>query len=109
MTYRIGEVSRLTGVPAYVLRFWQREFPTLAPGKTGGGQRLFTERDVAMVENIKELLYERHYTHEGARTALAATAAAAGGEEPGGSAAVARDRLRRIREELSAILRQLGS
>lgn len=65
--FRIGEVSRLAGVKPYVLRFWENEFPGLGPKKSGTGQRLFRRKDVELVLEIKQLLYEKRYTIEGAR------------------------------------------
>ena len=65
--FRIGEVSRLCDVPAYVLRFWESEFPQLKPNKGGTGQRLYRRRDVEMALRIKNLLYEEGYTIPGAR------------------------------------------
>jgi DNA-binding transcriptional MerR regulator len=64
--FRIGEVSRLCDVPAYVLRFWESEFPNLKPHKGGTGQRLYRRRDVETALRIKSLLYEG-YTIPGAR------------------------------------------
>jgi DNA-binding transcriptional MerR regulator len=68
--FRIGEVSRLTGVKQYVLRFWENEFPGLGPKKSGTGHRLFRRKDVEMVLEIKRLLYDKRFTIEGARKAL---------------------------------------
>ena len=68
--FRIGEVARLCAVPAYVLRFWESEFPQLRPNKGGTGQRLFRRRDVEMALRIKRLLYEEGYTIPGARQIL---------------------------------------
>lgn len=68
--FRIGEVSKLLGVEPYVLRFWETEFPSLAPKKSDSGQRLFRKRDVELLLRIKFLLYEKHYTIEGARRSL---------------------------------------
>jgi len=65
--FRIGEVARLCDLPAYVLRFWEGEFPTLKPHKGGTGQRLYRRRDVEMVLRIKSLLYDEGYTIPGAR------------------------------------------
>jgi DNA-binding transcriptional MerR regulator len=65
--FRIGEVSKLTGVKPYVLRFWENEFPGLGPKKSGTGHRLYRKKDVHMVLDIKHLLYEKRYTIEGAR------------------------------------------
>ena len=65
--FRIGEVSKLCDLPAYVLRFWEGEFPSLKPHKGGTGQRLYRRRDVEMVLRIKSLLYDEGYTIPGAR------------------------------------------
>jgi DNA-binding transcriptional MerR regulator len=68
--FRIGEVSRLCEVPAYVLRFWESEFPQLRPNKGGSGQRLYRRRDVEMALRVKSLLKEEGYTIPGARAVL---------------------------------------
>jgi DNA-binding transcriptional MerR regulator len=68
--FRIGEVARLCDVPAYVLRFWESEFPNLKPNKGGTGQRLFRRRDVEIALRIKRLLYDEGYTIPGARQLL---------------------------------------
>ena len=68
--FRIGEVARLCGVPAYVLRFWESEFPQLKPNKGGTGQRLYRRRDVEMALRIKSLLYDQGFTIPGARQAF---------------------------------------
>jgi DNA-binding transcriptional MerR regulator len=65
--FRIGDVSRLTGIKAYVLRYWETEFPSLSPKKSGTNQRLYKRKDVETVLEIKHLLYDRRYTIEGAR------------------------------------------
>lgn len=69
--FRIGDVSRLCGLPAYVLRFWETEFSQLKPNKGGTGQRLYRKRDVEMVLEIKGLLYDDGFTIAGARKVLA--------------------------------------
>jgi DNA-binding transcriptional MerR regulator len=68
--FRIGEVARLCEVPAYVLRFWESEFPQLKPNKGGTGQRLYRRRDVEMALRVKSLLYDEGYTIPGARQVL---------------------------------------
>ena len=70
LRFRIGEVAQICEVPSYVLRFWEREFPQLRPGKGQTGQRLYRRRDVAMALRIKALLYGEGYTIPGARQAL---------------------------------------
>ena len=72
--FRIGEVASLCGVEAYVLRFWQTEFPQLSPKKSGTGQRLYRKRDVEHALRIKRLLHEEGYTIAGARQVFAAEA-----------------------------------
>src|SRR5579872_4542215 len=68
--FRIGEVSSLLGVEPYVLRYWETEFPTLAPKKSGTGHRLYRRKDVELLLRIKSLLYEKRFTIEGARQSL---------------------------------------
>src|SRR5271155_2468106 len=68
--FRIGEVSQLVGVEPYVLRYWESEFPALAPKKSSSGQRMFRRKDVELLLNIKHLLYDRKFTIDGARKAL---------------------------------------
>src|ERR1700749_1941264 len=65
--FRIGDVATLLDVPAYVLRFWETEFPQLKPNKGGTGQRLYRKKDVEMALRIKSLLYDQGYTIPGAR------------------------------------------
>ena len=68
--FRIGEVARLAGIKPYVLRFWESEFRTLDPKKSGTGHRLYRRKDVEQVLEIKRLLYEKRFTIEGARKFL---------------------------------------
>src|SRR5580692_3494827 len=70
--FRIGEVSRLCQLPAYVLRFWETEFPQLKPVKSSTGQRMYRRKDVESVLKIKKLLYEEGFTIVGARQQLRA-------------------------------------
>lgn len=69
--FKIGEVCELAGVQAHVLRYWETEFPTLAPQKNRAGQRTYRRRDVEMALRIKELLYDEQYTIAGAKKKLA--------------------------------------
>ena len=69
--FRIGEVARLCRLPAYVLRFWETEFPQLKPSKSNTGQRMYRRRDVESVLHIKGLLYDQGFTIAGARQAMA--------------------------------------
>jgi DNA-binding transcriptional MerR regulator len=68
--FRIGEVASLCHLPAYVLRFWESEFPQLKPVKSSTGQRMYRKRDVESVLRIKQLLYDQGFTISGARQQL---------------------------------------
>src|SRR3954465_8416290 len=68
--FKIGEVCDITSIQAHVLRYWESEFPMLAPQKNRAGQRTYRKRDVEMVLRIKELLYEDQYTIAGAKKRL---------------------------------------
>jgi DNA-binding transcriptional MerR regulator len=68
--FRIGEVAALCRLPAYVLRFWETEFPQLRPVKSSTGQRMYRKRDVESVVRIKKLLYADGFTIAGARVQL---------------------------------------
>ena len=68
--YKIGEVCELTDTQPYVLRFWESEFPQLAPRKNRSGQRVYQRKDIDTVLRIKRLLYEEEYTIAGARKKL---------------------------------------
>ena len=68
--FRIGEVATLCRLPAYVLRFWETEFPQLNPVKSSTGQRMYRRKDVENVLRIEQLLYEEGFTIPGARQFL---------------------------------------
>src|ERR671934_737592 len=68
--FRIGEVSKLCRLPAYVLRFWETEFPQLKPVKSSTGQRMYRRKEVETVLRIKQLLYDEGFTIAGARQQL---------------------------------------
>jgi DNA-binding transcriptional MerR regulator len=68
--YRIGEVSRLTALKPFVLRYWETEFPMLQPVKSSSGHRLYRQEDVDLVFRIKRLLYDEGFTIAGARRHL---------------------------------------
>ena len=68
--YKIGEVCKLADVQPYVLRYWETEFPALAPNKSGGGQRLYTQREIDIILRIKQLLYSEGFTIAGAKKKL---------------------------------------
>jgi DNA-binding transcriptional MerR regulator len=94
-TYKIGEVASLTGLKPFVLRFWETEFPQLAPVRTKKGQRLYTDEHLELIARIKILLYQEKLTIDGARLRLS---------ESGRQASP----LRLVYEELLAIRRMLG-
>ncbi|HEY6012302.1 MAG TPA: MerR family transcriptional regulator [Nitrospirota bacterium] len=68
--YRIGEVSRLTGLEPYVLRYWETEFPQIKPDKGKSKQRLYRQKDLDSILQIKQMLYKDGYTIAGARKKL---------------------------------------
>jgi DNA-binding transcriptional MerR regulator len=68
--YSISEVAEITGVKAYVLRFWEKEFTLLKPRKNRAGNRSYQQKDIDLVNQIKHLLYEEGYTIEGAKSRL---------------------------------------
>lgn len=119
-TFKIGEVCRVADVQPYVLRYWETEFPPLAPTKSGGGQRLYSQREVDVVLRIKQLLYSEGFTIAGAKKKLEAELRSGGevarseapvvaGPGPAPSVAqVSDDRLKdavvRVRNELAEIL-----
>lgn len=68
--YRIGEVSRITGLEQYVLRYWETEFPQIKPDKGKSKQRLYSKKDLDNILLVKQLLYKEGYTIAGARKRL---------------------------------------
>lgn len=89
--FKIGEVCELAGVQAHVLRYWESEFPMLAPQKNRAGQRVYRKRDVEIALRVKDLLYEEQYTIAGAKKRLANDLRAGGkskenGEDSGNEA-----------------------
>jgi DNA-binding transcriptional MerR regulator len=70
--FRIGEVAKMLALPAYVLRFWETEFPQLKPTKSSTGQRMYRRREVELAVRVKKLLYEEGFTIAGARERLKA-------------------------------------
>ncbi len=120
--FRIGEVSRLTGTKAFVLRYWETEFPMLEPVKSDSGHRMYRRQDIETVFEIKRLLYEEGFTIAGARRHLAeqnGTADASGEsasesqppvrEQTHGLTRTQRKCLLDLREELLAVLTLLES
>ncbi len=81
--YRIGEAARILALKTCVLRFWEGEFPQLAPVRTPKGQRLYTEQDITVLRRIRCLLHEQGMTIEGARRVLAGEMSAPAEGVPG--------------------------
>jgi DNA-binding transcriptional MerR regulator len=105
--FRIGEVADLLAVEPYVLRYWETEFPSLVPKKSGTGHRLYRRKDVELLLKIKHLLYEKRFTIEGARQSLlheSKSANKAKVPERRQADLFAPDTLAGIRVELSSIL-----
>ena len=110
--YRIGEVSRITGVKPYVLRYWESEFRWMAPQKSRSQQRLYTRRDIEMVRAIKRLLWDEKFTIAGARKKLQELGAVRALDATQLKLALAagepRTQLARIRETLAEIRKVLA-
>jgi DNA-binding transcriptional MerR regulator len=119
--FKIGEVCEITDTQPYVLRYWESEFPALAPAKNSSGQRIYRRRDIETVLRIKQLLYEEGFTIAGAKKRLevelagradtpsSARAAEAPEEGTPSSTAPVKDEktvgvLREVREQLRDIL-----
>jgi DNA-binding transcriptional MerR regulator len=68
--FKIGEVSKISGLPSHVLRFWESEFKKIRPRRTASGQRSYTRKDIETILEIKHLLHEKKFTLEGARKYL---------------------------------------
>jgi DNA-binding transcriptional MerR regulator len=105
--FRIGEVSRLCRLPAYVLRFWETEFPQLKPVKSSTGQRMYRRKDVEAVLRIKKLLYEEGFTIAGARQQLRAESKTEKNQAPLPFPVQSSADLKRIRHGLQEILGML--
>lgn len=103
--FRIGEVSAITGVEPYVLRYWETEFPKINPARSRSGQRLYRRRDIEILLTVKDLLYQKKFTIAGARKYLnqQVKGSNAGAAEPGAVS------LEEIRTELIAIRDMLNS
>src|SRR3954469_1093809 len=104
--YKIGEVCKIAEVQPYVLRYWETEFPPLAPSKSGGGQGLYTRREIDIILRIKQLLYSEGFRMAGARKKLDVEMTAPVAEVPA-SAPPSKDvskALGDVKRELSAIL-----
>lgn len=110
--FKIGEVCEITDTQPYVLRYWESEFPALAPAKNSSGQRIYRRKDIETVLRIKQLLYDEGFTIAGAKKKLEAEAAGRGptpqtmASDPDGPPPEDRSRqaLLEVREQLREIL-----
>ncbi len=103
--YKIGEVSQLTGLEAYVLRFWESEFPALHPKKSKGNQRVYTKREIDLILEIKKLLYQEGMTIAGAKKKLGGSHVRSGQTMPEPHR---EETLTRVRRELEEVLHILS-
>ena len=95
--FRIGEVSRIVGVPTHVLRYWEREFSLVRPRRAPSKQRVYRRKDVEQLLEIKKLLHHEKYTIAGARKRL----------RPAATLSSPQQTLSEIKEELIALRRML--
>ena len=100
--FKIGEVSAITGLPTYVLRFWETQFTKIKPKRTSSGQRLYRKNDVEMVLTIKSLLHEKKFTIKGAMQHLKTNA-------PVKKMSSSTDTLKEIRLELERLRNMLDN
>ena len=101
--YKIGEVSAITKLPAYVLRFWESEFPFLKPTKSRGNQRVYVQRDIETVLEIKRMLYDEGFTIAGVKRFWSRR------DRVRGRRVRPRDVVERLKGELQAILKLIES
>lgn len=106
--YKIGEVSRITGVEPYVLRYWETEFPFLRPRKSRSGQRLYVKKDIDTILEIKRLLYDEKYTIEGVRKKLSTGSLRVISSEKEATPSEAMETLERVKARLREIIQSLS-
>ena len=111
--YSIGEVSRITDLKAYVLRYWETEFKQLKPPKNRAGNRTYRQSDIDLILFIKDLLYNKKFTIEGARTQIVSMDDGIDSKEkvekevPVKAASVNKENLVKIKQELEKLLELL--
>jgi len=98
--YKIGEVSEMTGLQSYVLRFWETEFPRLHPRKSKGNQRVYTKKEIELIFRIKGLLYQEGLTISGARRRLARASQGEGLTNP-------KDKMGKVNRAIHTVKREL--
>ena|SRR3990167_9644373 len=101
--FTISEVGILCGVKAYVLRYWEQEFPQLKPVKRRGNRRYYQHQDILLIRKIRTLLYEDGFTIEGARAKLT------GPEESSGQSIKVNTIVKKVIAELESVLQNLKS
>jgi DNA-binding transcriptional MerR regulator len=117
--YRIGEACKKIGVEAHVLRYWESEFPKLAPPKNKAGQRTYRPKDIELLMEIRKLLYEEGFTIAGARRQLSMESKSASAPTPEPverkkrtrskpKSGIPKERLKDVRKELENILTLLN-
>ena len=97
--YSIGEVSKMVGLKSYVLRYWETEFKQLSPPKNRAGNRTYRQKDIDLIMKIKDLLYEKKFTIEGARSVVSGKGFA---ELPNNQ--IDKSIIRQLKNELNEIL-----
>ena len=101
--YSIGEVSKMVSLKSYVLRYWETEFKQLSPPKNRAGNRTYRQKDIDLIIKIKDLLYNKKYTIEGARIMISNK------DEPEASKVnINQDVLNKIKNELQQIIRVIN-
>ena len=106
--YSISEVSKITGLKQYVLRYWETEFSQLKPPKNRAGNRTYRQKDIDVIHNIKELLYKKKFTIEGARKQMETGVISGETESRDDSAkspGISSEALEKLKQELKDILR----
>ena len=102
--YSISEVCQLTGLKSYVLRYWETEFRELKPPKNRAGNRTYRKKDIDIIIKIKELLYDKKFTIEGARNQLAITPQSSDSSDDGGNVEKSKPRVVSSSKEVSVLL-----
>ena len=107
--YSIGEVSKITELKQYVLRYWETEFKELSPSKNKAGNRTYRQKDIDLINKIKDLLYNQKFTIDGARNMLSNDSHQETEQDtPDSSKEMDLDLLIKIRTELKSILEDLN-
>jgi DNA-binding transcriptional MerR regulator len=99
--FTISEVSQLCALKAYVLRYWEQEFPQLRPIKRRGNRRFYQQEDIVLIRQIRKLLYENGFTIDGARSQLSNTPEAV--SQP----VKVNDMVKKVIAELESVLQNL--